>query len=275
MNEGTVASPFGAEEVDEIPLARPPLDLALVQIRYPRLSKLANDDQFITLFTNAVADSYPIFDPVQQAVGLLVGPEGIKQTQETSKIWRIRSADDNWAVSLADNFLALQAKSYSGRTNFSQNLSALLAPFLEIIAPPYIERLGVRYINRVHDPEILNKLPSMIRAEVLGAFSASLPEGVTINHSISESLYSLEDRMLQVKSGYLSSGIGHDPIIPVSDHPTWIFDLDAFSNSRTNFTIADINALYKELASIIYRYFRWAVTWDFLESYGGRRASKH
>jgi uncharacterized protein (TIGR04255 family) len=274
MNEGTVASPFGDEELDEISLARPPLDLVLVQIRYPRLSKLANDDQFIARFANAVADSYPIFDPAQQA-GLLVGPEGIKQTQEAFKIWRIRSADDNWTVSITDNFLALQVKSYPGRTSFGENLFALLAPFLEIIAPPYVERLGVRYINRVHDSEILNKLPSMITPEVLGAISTSLPESITLNHVISESVYDLQGRMLQVRSGYLSSGVGHDPIIPLVDHPTWILDLDAFSSFRTNFTIADVDALYKELASIIYRYFRWAVTWDFLESYGGRRASKH
>ena len=275
MNEGTVARPFGDEDLDEISLARPPLDLALVQIRYPRLSRLANDDQFITHFANAVADSYPIFDPVQQAVGLLVGPEGIKQTQETAKIWRIRSADDNWSVSIADNFLALQVKSYPGRTSLGENLSTLLGPFLEIIAPPYVERIGVRYINRVHDPEILNKLPSLVRPEVLGSISVPLPESVTLSHSISESLYDLGGLMLQVKSGHLSSGVGHDPIVSIADHPTWFLDLDAFSSIRTNFTVADVDTLYRELASIVYRYFRWAVTWDFLESYGGRRASEH
>lgn len=275
MNEGTVANPFGDEELDEIPLARPPLDVVLVQVRYPRLSKLANDDQFIARFANAVADTYPIFDPVEQAVGLLVGPEGVKQTQEASKIWRMRSADDNWTVSITDNFLALQVKSYPGRTSFGERLSALLAPFLEVIAPPYVERLGVRYINRVHDSEILDKLPSTITTEVLGAVSASLPESVTLKHSISESLYDLQGRMLQVRSGYLSSGVGYDPIIPIADHPTWTLDLDAFSSSRTSFTITDVNLLYKELASIIYRYFRWAVTWDFLESYGGTRTPRH
>ena len=120
--------PFGDEDLDEISLARPPLDLALVQIRYPRLSRLANDDQFITHFANAVADSYPIFDPVQQAVGLLVGPEGIKQTQETARS-ADSDADDNWSVSIADNFLALQVKSYPGRTSLGENLSTAARPF--------------------------------------------------------------------------------------------------------------------------------------------------
>jgi uncharacterized protein (TIGR04255 family) len=275
MNEGTVASPFGNEDLNEISLAQPPLDLTLVQIRYPRLSRLANDDQFITRFANAVADNYPIFDPVQQAVGLLIGPEGIKQTQETAKIWRIRSADDDWTVSITDNFLALQVKSYPGRTRLRENLSALLAPFLEIIAPPYVERLGVRYINRIHEPEILDRLPSMVRTEALGTVSVSLPESVTLNHNISESLYILGNQMLQVKSGYLSSGVGHDPIISIADHPTWILDLDAFSSIKTPSTVTDIDSLCEELASIVYRYFRWAVTWDFLESYGGKRASQH
>ena len=63
MTEGTVATPFGDEELGEISLTHAPIDLVLAQIRYPRLSKLANGDQLVMRFADAVADTYPIFDP--------------------------------------------------------------------------------------------------------------------------------------------------------------------------------------------------------------------
>src|SRR4051812_37010146 len=101
MSEGSAPSPFGDEKIKEIPLTPPPIDLSIAQIRYPRLIKLVNDDTFVTRFASAIADDYPIFDPAQQAIGLLVDAQGIRETKESGKVWRIRSGDDNWTVTIS------------------------------------------------------------------------------------------------------------------------------------------------------------------------------
>ncbi|MFC6079518.1 TIGR04255 family protein, partial [Microbispora bryophytorum] len=206
-------------------------------------------------------------------VNLILGPEGINQQQGSAKIWRLRSADENWSISVSATFLALESRQYPGRTELRSRLSFAIERFLQFARPPFLERVGVRYINRVHDEDIVRNLSKYVKPEVLGPLAAPIPSSVSVNHSINETRYVVDDQELQVRQGFVGPGLLHDPAIAPVKYPTWILDLDAFTHVKREFSAESVDRLVGELAARDYRYFRWAVTAEFLERFGGEHVS--
>jgi uncharacterized protein (TIGR04255 family) len=70
--------------------------------------------------------------------------------------------------------------------------------------------------------------------------------------------------------GHLPPGVTTDPaaIEPV-DEPSWILDLDVFTDDSAPFAVDAVLADAQRFADRVYTFFRWAVTNDFLRRYGG------
>jgi uncharacterized protein (TIGR04255 family) len=66
------------------------------------------------------------------------------------------------------------------------------------------------------------------------------------------------------------AGVTVDPnaIEPIAE-PSWVLDLDMFSNEQQAFVPVEIVAAARRYCERLYAVFRWAVTDDFLRRYGG------
>jgi uncharacterized protein (TIGR04255 family) len=146
---------------------------------------------------------------------------------------------------------------------------------VEVARPPRTERIGVRFINRVEEPD-LPLLPSLVQAPMLAGLAVPTSEhGVTVAHTLSEALYQLpSDRpalldALQARWGQLPGGATLDPTLPALDMPSWVLDIDSSRAGAAEFTAEEISKVAEQLARRAYRFFRWAVTLDFLKHFGG------
>lgn len=263
--------PFGDEPLVEVPLPRAPLARTLVQVRFPRLSTLVSGDGVANAFAAALGQQYPILHE-QRETSITITPDGVTQSPGQGRIWQLRSADESWQISLGDSFLSLDTAAYVSRDDFAVRLHAAWAAFADVASPPFVERIGVRYINRITDPDILSDLATLVRPEVLGGLGVQL-EGVTLVHSVSETLYQIDEQDgLQTRWGMLPPGAVLDPtVIPVAV-PGWVFDLDSFRQAKTSADPNEVAEHLSALASRAYRYFRWAVKTDFLTRFGGESA---
>lgn len=269
MADRVLSEPFGKDPVVEVPLTRSPLVRALAQVRFPRLVAMSpqNIDATIGLVLERLKADYPILGEQREAQVTLT-PDGVSQTPG-ARLWQLRSPDDVWQVTLGETFVSLDTKAYTSRADFTRRLEAVLAGIAETIAPPFAERLGVRYINRVEDSALLLRLQELVRPEVLGGIAVPRPEGVVLAHTISESLYAIGSRMLHARWGLLPPGGVFDPTLPASAGSSWVLDLDSFTEVRSAFAASVLASEAEELASAAYRYFRWVVTEEFLKAFGG------
>ena len=178
-------------------------------------------------------------------------------------------ADETWQVSFSETFLTIDTAEYTGRENFAARLAAVWQLFAGIVAPPFVERVGVRYINRITEPDHLAVLPDLMRAR--GPWRPRCgPRQRAITHSMSEALYQLGDHdLLQARWGLLPPGAVLDATIPPVPMPSWILDLDSFFIGKTVPDTEPITNLVTSLAERAYRYFRWVVTPEFLSTFGG------
>lgn len=248
----------------EIPLASAPLVRVVAQARFP-LVIAVEQQNFIAPFQGSIRSKYPILRQ-EQAQGVVLGAGGANQTPART-IWRFFDEGNRWRVSLAQDFLALETIAYTSRSDFLERLREVIAPLEAHIQPTLLDRIGVRYIDRISG-QGLRDIARLIRPEVRGI--AGTPAATHAVHALSESLFEIDGARVLTRWGRLPAGGTVDPaVLEPIDEPSWILDLDAFSAAPAPFAVDRALADANRFAERIYTFFRWAVTPDFLQRYGG------
>jgi uncharacterized protein (TIGR04255 family) len=260
------SNPLIAQPPSEVPLNEAPLIRVLAQVRFPPILSI-EESSFVAPFQEAIREKYPILQS-EQTRGLILGSQGVVPT-EPQIIWRFADVGSNWRVSLARDFVALETVAYSSRSDFLERLENILAALDVHIKPQIVERVGLRYIDRLvyHDTKELSRL---VRPEIAGIVSTEF--GEYVHQAISESLFNLPEGHGQILArwGLLPADTTIDPtaVEPI-DQPSWVLDLDMSLSQMREFSVKTIMSEAQRFAERIYTFFRWAVTDDFLRRFGG------
>lgn len=253
----------------EVPLTDPPLVRVIAQVRFPLIASLEKRE-FIAPFQEAIRGFYPVLRP-EESRGVVFGPQGVADARSNTS-WRFMEASGTWRVTLAPDFLALDTTRYSSRDDFMRRLEVVLQALKDHVDPKVLDRLGVRYIDRV-SREHLADLPQLVRPEVAGILGSPLAEHA--HQAISESVLVLpeDEGQVTVRWGLLPAQSTVDPggLDPI-DEPSWILDTDAFQSFPARgreLSVSSVVAKARGFAERNYSVFRWAVTDEFLRRYGG------
>jgi uncharacterized protein (TIGR04255 family) len=272
MTAAVVALPFGSEPVDEIPLDRAPLVKVVAQIQFPRLSALLGNEETVNQYAAAIRDEYPILNE-QNNVVVTISPDGVSQHPGPSKVWVLQSADDLWRIGVGDSALSIETSHYTDRADFCARFARAVDAFMAVVGVPYVSRLGVRYVNRLDEPDDVDHVSELFGSPVNGVLATKLPPGARVDQTLSQSVYSLEPNDgLLARWGLLPANAVVDPLLPPAPTPSFLLDLDAFRGypNRGEPRSSEIVNDAAELAARAYRYFRWSVTEQFLERFGAK-----
>ncbi|RUT03418.1 hypothetical protein DSM106972_050570 [Dulcicalothrix desertica PCC 7102] len=235
-------------------------------MRFPPILSIEKKD-FVASLQEAIREKYPILRS-EQTQALVLSSQGSVQT--TSQLtWRFLDATNNWRVSLAPNFMALETTAYSNRKDFIQHLQNIFELLEENINPKVIERFGLRYIHRLSGENALN-ISSLVKPEIAGITAADFKE--YIRQTVNESLFIIPDGGEEIiaRWGLLPEGITFDPdaIEPIEE-PSWILDLDMSLSKNREFSVEGLISEAQRFSERIYTFFRWAVQDEFLRRFGG------
>ena len=248
----------------EVPLKDAPLVRVIAQIRFPEILAI-EQREFVAPFQEAIRTSFPVLRQ-EQTQGVLVSPVGLTQVRPQTA-WRFADVEGLWRASLTPEFLALETTKYTSRGDFFTRFRDVVAALDEHVAPKLIDRLGVRYINRITGVAV-DEITKLVRPEVRGIVGT--PVAARAAHTIAETMFELEEARLIARWGCLPPGVTLDPsAIEPAPEKSWILDLDMFSATPTPFTVDRAVEDAKRYATRIYTFFRWAVTDEFLQRYGG------
>lgn len=133
-----------------------------------------------------------------------------------------------------------------------------------------MERVGVRYLNRVTDSRIVASLSDYVRPEVLGygALGAGTSGAAQLAMSANQARYIADDVALQVRSGVVPPGETIDPAVLPTREPSWILDLDASSEKLVPFDVDGALATAERLSDFAYDFFKFVSTEGFLKEFG-------
>jgi uncharacterized protein (TIGR04255 family) len=264
-----VDAPFGPP-VPEVALPRAPLVFVVAQARFERVASVSSES-FIGAFQEAIRGVYPVMRLEQQA-GVLIGPTGPIAQAESSTAWRFEERPERWQVTLAPDFVSLSTTRYTRRRDLIDRLRDVVSAAQEHLQLRFCDRLGARYIDRLTDEGLLGRLPELVRPEVLGTTGVDPGEdGVQQAHTFSDSTYRMpENAELHARWGLLPPQATFDPSVAPADARSWVLDLDAYTGQQEVFDPAALTARAEALCERVYRFFRWAVTDEFLAAHGGQ-----
>jgi len=260
-----VEDPLVAPLPVEVPLERAPLVRVIAQVRFPLVVAIEQRD-FVAPFQEAIRSKYPVLRQ-EQTRGVLVSQAGVAPVPAQTA-WRFGDVQSHWRVSLAPDFLALETTAYTSRSDFLARLREVVVALDNHIEPKVIDRLGVRYIDRIVGAPVGN-IVKLVRPEIRGI--TGTPAASHAVHALSESMFTLDGSRVLARWGLLPAGATVDPsAIEPTNEPSWILDIDMFSSESMPFAVDFVVDNTRQFAERVYTFFRWAVTDDFLRLYGGR-----
>ncbi|MCG5053851.1 MAG: TIGR04255 family protein [Myxococcales bacterium] len=257
--------PLVAPPPAEVPLKHAPLVRVIAQLRFPEVLSVEQRD-FVAPFQEAIRSKYPVLRQ-EQTQGIVLGA-AVLAPAKPQVAWRFSDTDGHWRVSLTTEFLALETTKYVSRSDFLARLGAVVTALDEHIEPAQVDRLGVRYIDRITGIAV-DDIATLVRAEVRGITGTVAATHAA--HALSESLFQVDDARLLARWGVLPPGKTVDPVaIEPASEKSWILDLDMFSATAMPFVVDQVVERAQRYAERIYTVFRWAVTDEFLVQFGGK-----
>jgi uncharacterized protein (TIGR04255 family) len=263
-NQMKGTNPFTGPEPQEVHLSAAPLVKVLSQIRFSSIASI-DKKEFIAPFQEAIRHNYPKLEQ-DQGVEVSFSPRGGSFSNKV--IWRMLDKNQQWRVSIGENFLSLETSLYPGREVFLRALKEVIEKLQSTIKPDLVDRIGLRYINRI----LFNsrdRLAALLQPGVLGIVDDTVDE--YLNSSFTETRFFLPDGLkVHGKWGLLPGNQSYDPtVLPPVDKQSWILDIDGIMEINTDFEAENILDSLNRLADIDYRLFRFTVTENFLREYGG------
>lgn len=264
MSARAITNPLVDSPPVEVPLRNAPLVRVIAQVRFPSILSVATRE-FVAPFQEAVRSTYPVLRE-EETQTFHFAPGGISPAKPQTA-WRFSDIDGHWRLSLTSEFLTLETTKYSSRSDFLKRLRGVVQALAEHVQPSQIDRLGLRYIDRITGAAV-EDIEALVRAEVVGIHGTIPPHHVV--HALSETLFDLPTARVLARWGCIPPGGTVDPsaIEPLQEK-SWVLDLDMFSTVTTTFSVDEVLTQAHRYSERIYAIFRWAVTNEFLRRYGG------
>lgn len=262
-----LAAPLGGPPPKEVPLTRAPLERVLAQVRFPPILAIRSPTSVgIAAFQEALKTVYPILEQEQIfSVLATAGPSPPEVRPET--VWRFRDFDNAWRITLTAEFVTLEAMRYSNRKDFLARLGDLLVALGATFGPAASQRIGVRYIDRIHGAHVEN-IAQLVQPMVLGVQQSSI--GASARSHITECLLRAEEGEIQGRWGLLPENATYEPgLLPPIGERSWVLDLDMFVARQEKFDPVALTERARTFCERIYSMFRWMTTDEFLRTFGG------
>ena len=259
----TRPQPIATVPPNEVPLPDAPLVRVISQVRFPPILAIRNPD-VVAVFQELLRDTYPNMSKERtQGVNLNTG-----RTPSVTEdfIWRLASEGQQppWRVSLGVDFVALETTAYASRRDFLSRLDTVLGSLSRAFHPTDINRLGLRYIDRITDSAV-ERIGRLIHPKALGILhptdDALLSLGAAAVHVLTEARFVAMEGHIQARWGKIPHNTTYDPIaLEPIETPSWVLDLDMFTLSPEPFIQEALMNKTENFAEQIYAVFRKMVT---------------
>lgn len=214
-----------------------PLAEVVCQFQFPPV--LSIEAEVPAKFQEAIRKTFPLFQ--ENAEFLLRFPNipgdadapiatqlEFPSTTVTRKNYEFRTSSDEWKINLTREFIALSTKHYVRWEAFKEHLDPALSAFLQIYAPPYYSRIGLRYKNILNRTELgLPGVdwPELLQPYILGILDVpSIASNVTSTTTITEIKLGDGHSVVRITGGFVQ----HEQTKELA----YMIDNDFFTNQR-------------------------------------------
>ena len=221
----------GLEGMRRIRFDRTQMEGAAAEIRFlPGKPELTEADA-VHVWEGLDKAALPIFErQTMNVVNLTLKPTGHDQTHEVQQGWVMASTDRRTAVSLYPSVVAVQTANYDHyRTSLGDPLTRVLQLFVEATGASVVQRIGLRYVNRLQNSEAVT--PIYWSEHVRAAFAGPLVQGIA---PLVEALHQqVKLRLDDTAAARVQSGVFREQTTEALY--SYLVDIDVFREQAINF----------------------------------------
>lgn len=249
---------------DRRQLSKSPLNVVVCQLRYE--TNLAVTDAKVAVALHKALGgrqgSYPRLEQVHSQginVALKAGAEAAVSSAGSLAGWRFSSSNNDWVATVMPDHVALETSAFTTwEEDFRPRLQQLLDIVAEHVEPAIEERLGLRYIDHVHEASVDSPADwsRAVRSELLGPV---LHEGLAPAVTASRQELALEiddDCRCTLRHGF----------VPADDQPpTYLLDYDIYREDSRPFDTSAIMDAANRFNDVALRLFQASLNPDYWE----------
>lgn len=240
------------------------IEVAVAEIRFVRVSEQISEADAASVWASLGQDRFPIFEAhKQQMVNVTISPTGAQQETEVQPGWLLATSDRTTAITLMPSSVIVQTQAYDHYSaSLGDHLQIVLPLFAEVTGSKRVQRLGIRYINRLTDVDATT--PSFWRDRIEASFAAPLRgpfEGRLVGQHQQVQLQ-LDEAGARIQSG----------LLPVAGAkiPRWdyLVDLDVFMEKTCDYEALWCGNQLRQLNRTAFVLFTNVLSDEYLETFG-------
>jgi len=241
----------------------PPITIVICQIRFRQLVELSS--QTITKLQKKLTELFPDVTKEQSSV-----PDA-GSNQSTS--WRFADLENNWAITLGLESVALETRAYVDFDLFRERFAVALSAIETVIRPKLCTRIGLRYVNEFRESD--QQWQKCVRSELLG-LAAVQEFNPYITQTISQTHLTNGDDRITIGHGIFPFGsvVSPKPDEMPLQTPFYLLDIDVAREftgpSRFDIRKDKVMRIIEELHKTESRLFWWSITPEFASEHGER-----
>jgi uncharacterized protein (TIGR04255 family) len=266
---------FRLEEPPRYRLARPPLNQALVQVRFPVETRLASIEGVAPL-QQQLGSLFPYLRQQQvQQLTMRISPGApVGGEAQITHPW-IFTDDAGWTFALEPGMAALSiGPRYSAFDEFSDRFSAIATALRNSTGVQRADRLGVRYLNIAEIPPGEGReWRQWFRPELTGWSGADVVGDSRVTTSLTQTQIAAApvgelggppaDVQAVIRHGVVPENtIVPGAVPPQLQRPAYLMDLDVFVEASQPFDPEELSRQVTAFHDQIDRFFYWAMTDD-------------
>lgn len=247
---------------DPRPLEHSPLELVVCQVRFETLPRAA-EPRFALAVQEALGGRdgpFSKMEPIQsQTLTVAAIPAGVQPFSTAAQSgWRLSAHDNRWVITLLPDQAALETTAYeTWEGTFRDRLLLLFDAVTEYLEPTAIQRVGLRYVDRLKEPAVNapTEWSRYIRSEVLGLITHDrLGPGVVASQQ--QVLLDADDLRATLRHGFVTE----DEVESLS----YLLDVDAYQEGFRVFVLDELKETVERLHTLCLSLFQQTVTDEML-----------
>lgn len=259
---------------DRTLLVKPPLELALVEIRYLPVGDAITAEQMLAIRDLASSDVQ--FGRLEEAraerVQVNVTSDGTANTsvQNVMRGWQLLSGDGKLTAQVMPEALVVQNLAYERwSVSLRRPLEALLRGLQQVLSPPLTQRIGLRYVDRFVDPAATSAQAWRERIDPHLMGVAGHP---VLGDKILGAQQQLEVHLGSTQGAVLRHGPFRDP--GAGGAVSYLLDIDVFDAASSAFDPATVVAVAERLNRTALSLFQQVLTPAYLRSLQAARPQR-
>lgn len=251
--------PLGLPAPDETQLPRSPLVLVVCQIRFEDMPAVS-DARLVLKMQEALGGRAGEYPKVEKNVSQVVNVpviEGHVQAAvpQQQSGWRLSSTVGEKTIYLMPDSTSLETTAYSGWEDFRSMLTRLVDAVCEYIDPALEQRLGLRYVNRITEPEVSHprEWRNYITPELLGPI---------LHKRLGPAIKASQQQLDFDVSGEMQCSMRHGFFSDMarSGAPAYLLDFDVYRQGAHAFDRTNILETAEQFHRLVLQLFQQSIT---------------